>query len=87
LFLFASDVYAGSAPVAVMIEVMVAAPVIAKTALAIFARLAELMAIVIGLATIVPVAMNVALQLVFPFIDVPVATVKIIRPNIRRATQ
>jgi len=49
-----------------MIVVIVAVPVIAKTALATFAGLAELVAIMIGLAAIVSVTMGVALELIFP---------------------
>ena len=70
-----------------MIVVITAMPTIAVTTLTTFARLGELMAIVIGLAAIVPMAMDVALQFILPFIDVPVAIVKIIRPDCRRAAQ
>jgi hypothetical protein len=70
-----------------MIVVIVSAPVVAKTALATFAGLTEFVAIVIGLTAIVPEAMDIALQPVFPFIDVAVATVIVIRSQSRRAAR
>jgi hypothetical protein len=59
LFLFASDAYAGSAPIAVMIEVRVAAPAVAKTALAIFAGLGKLMPVVVGLTAVNSVTIDI----------------------------
>jgi len=67
-----------SAPVAVTVVVVVVTPVLAKTVLAMLAGLGEFVPIVICLAAVVTVAADVALQAVFPLIDVPVAIVIIV---------
>ena len=87
MFLFASDVYAGSAPVAVTIVIGMVAPVISVTTLATFARLGELMPVVVGLTAVNSVTVDIVVQAGFPLLDVSVATVVIISADGRRAAQ
>jgi len=74
--------------VVLMVFVMVV-PLVPETAVAVVARLAEFMAIVVGLLAIRSVAIDVMLQPVLPFVDVPPAgrDIVVIRSHDRRGSQ
>jgi hypothetical protein len=55
--------------------VVASPPVVAETAFAFLARLAEFVPVVVGLPAVVAMMVDVAIQLVFPFLDVSVAAI------------
>ena len=78
-------------PIAVMIVVtvvvVVVSPVVAETAFALLARLAEFVAVVIGLPAILAMVIDVAVQLIFPILDVSVATIPVIGAGVCGTTE
>jgi hypothetical protein len=78
---------AGSAPVTVVIEVSVATPVVAIPVIATLAGLGKLVPVVVSLTAVSSVTMDIAVQALFPLLDVPAATVIAIRPGSRRAAR
>src|SRR5260370_32548551 len=60
------------------IVVVVLSPMVAKTAFAALARLAEFVAVVVGLPAIVAVVVDITVQLIFPILDVSEASVPVI---------
>ena len=67
--------------VTVTIGVVVLSPVVAETPLAAFTCFAEFVPVVVGLPARDAVAVNVAIQFLFPILDVSVATVSVICPG------
>jgi hypothetical protein len=57
------------------------APAVSVTTLTLLARFAKLVTIMIGLPAVVSVAVDITLELIFPFIDVSAAAIEMIRTS------
>jgi hypothetical protein len=64
--------------VSATIIVVVLSPVVAETPLAALTCFAEFVPVVVGLPAIEAVAVNVAIQFLFPVLDVPVTAIPVV---------
>jgi len=70
-----------------MVVVVVVMPVIAEAALAALVCLVEFVTVVIGLPTVNAVSVNVAIQFMFPPLDVLVAAIPLICAGVCRTPE